>query len=802
MKTPAIFPDLPFTRNRFGRLLAVLMGILLLPTLVCAEEKPSIGPITTNPPGSNPIESAAKSGTRINLYAAAATPATAQPATPVPPGSSLIANGDFESDRNSDQWPDGWPRPKTGGSWPEENGNHFLRLTSSQPGETVLLYHSVTVPPGVTALELTFRMRVSSLKPGKQPWFDARIMLDFKDATGAKLPGGPAAPNTRKDTDGWVTRSAKFLVPDGARTLDFMPALFQVESGTFDLDDVVLQPTDPAPLREAAIAKAALESKKKSQQAAANQAKSAATLQASGSLIPNGDFESDKKSVGWPDGWGRLKTGGSWEQEAGNHFLRLTATEPGQTIMLYRQIDLPADTKALELTWRQRVSNLKPGKEAWFDARIMLEFKDAAGQKLKGNPPAPYTRGNTDGWVARSARFLVPETAVSLEFMPALFQVERGTFDLDDIVLIPTDTAALTAAATAAAETRRLAYVAPEAPQPAKWPQELHVTGNQVLNRDGQPVWLQGVNVVSLEFLVQGDHLLKSLLVAVDDWKSNLIRLPVKEEYWFGRTGGQKDGGAAYRELVTTAITLVANRGAYVLLDLHRFHAPKQEHAAFWKDAALKFQNHPAVLFDLFNEPHGTSWEVWRDGGFVADKKKSAAEDTFLTAEEKAKAAAGFQSIGMQALVDAVRATGARNIVVTGGLDWAYDLSGIAKGFELKDKSGHGIIYSTHIYPWKRGWQEKVLIVSDKHPILVGEVGADIKKMSFIPTAAQEDPYTWVPDMLGLIQKHKLHWTGFSFHPAATPVMITGWDYTPTPFWGAFAKEALAGKQFELKKMR
>ena len=30
--------------------------------------------------------------------------------------------------------------------------------------------------------------------------------------------------------------------------------------------------------------------------------------------------------------------------------------------------------------------------------------------------------------------------------------------------------------------------------------------------------------------------------------------------------------------------------------------------------------------------------------------------------------------------------------------------------------------------------------------------------------------------------------------------MITGWDYTPTPFWGAFAKEALSGKQFELKK--
>ena len=156
---------------------------------------------------------------------------------------------------------------------------------------------------------------------------------------------------------------------------------------------------------------------------------------------------------------------------------------------------------------------------------------------------------------------------------------------------------------------------------------------------------------------------------------------------------------------------------------------PRQEHADFWKDAAARYKDHPAVLFDLFNEPHGTTWEVWRDGGFVAEKKKAGDEDAFTTAEEKAKAAKGFQAIGMQALLDAVRATGAQNIVLVGGLDCAYDLSGIAKGFALEEKGGNGIIYSTHIYPWKKGWQEKVLVVADKYPILVGEVGANTKKM-------------------------------------------------------------------------
>jgi hypothetical protein len=386
--------------------------------------------------------------------------------------------------------------------------------------------------------------------------------------------------------------------------------------------------------------------------------------------------------------------------------------------------------------------------------------------------------------------------------MPSLFQVVRGTLDLDDIAVKAVDPAALVLAQQAAAEDAKKSIVPPEAPQPAKWPSELHVVGNQVLNKANQPVWLQGVNVVSLEFLVRGDHLLKSLVVAVDEWKSNIIRLPVKEEYWFGKSAEQKDGGAAYRELVDTAITLAANRGAYVLLDLHRFGAPRAEHADFWKDASTRYKNHPALVFDLFNEPHGISWEVWRNGGFVEEKKKPADEDAFLTPEEKAKQAKGFQSIGMQALLDAVRGAGAQNVVLVGGLDWSYDLTGIAKGFELKDDGGHGIIYASHIYPWKRDWAGKVLLVAEKHPILLGEVGADIHKMNFIPADAQEDPYTWVPDMLGLIQKYKLHWTGFSFHPKASPVLIEDWTFKPTPYWGAFAKRALAGEHFELKKMR
>jgi hypothetical protein len=378
-----------------------------------------------------------------------------------------------------------------------------------------------------------------------------------------------------------------------------------------------------------------------------------------------------------------------------------------------------------------------------------------------------------------------------------LFQVESGTFDLDDFSVKPTDPAALVAAAAKAAEEAKFINVEPEAANKDKWPSELHIVGNKVLDKNNKEVLLRGVNIVSLEWNPLGERVLRNALVAIDDWKSNAIRLPVKEEYWFDAKGGE-----AYRKLVDNVIMEAANRGAYVLLDLHRFRAPKQVHVDFWKDAAARYKNHPAVLFDLFNEPHGISWEVWKNGGFVEDKNAPADEDAFLTPEEKALNAKGFHSVGMQALIDAARSTGAKNIVVVGGLDWAYDASGMVKGFALDDKGGNGIMVATHIYAAKRDWQNKVLSVADKYPIIVSEFGANTQKFSFIPADQQEDAETWVPKIFGFIQKYHLHYTAFSFHPAGGPKMLTAWDYTPTPEWGALVKRELAGEKFPDKGMR
>jgi len=341
-----------------------------------------------------------------------------------------------------------------------------------------------------------------------------------------------------------------------------------------------------------------------------------------------------------------------------------------------------------------------------------------------------------------------------------------------------------------------------ESPQPDNWPREIHVSGNRLVNPDGAEVWLQGVAIPGLEIVPEGHGAVHSAIVAVEDWQANVVRLAIKDSFWYGRGKGQTDGGLAYRAKVDAVVNAAANRGAYIALDHHRYRAVKPGQIPFWQELATLYKNHPAVLFDVLNEPHGISWEVWRNGGFVADEKAKVNEAGFLN-EQTVQANRGFESPGMQALVEAIRATGAKNVIIAGGLQWAYDLSGIVNGYALEDPSGNGIMYATHVYNWKKNWQKAFLDAADLHPVFVGELGADVKKMHFIPEKAQEDPYTWVPDMLGIIQERRLNWTGWSFHTWATPVLLSDWaNYTPSPFWGAFAKRALAGEQFENKRLR
>lgn len=161
----------------------------------------------------------------------------------------------------------------------------------------------------------------------------------------------------------------------------------------------------------------------------------AAGLPAADNLIGNGDCEAgaDGQAAGWPKGGGL-----SWEAEGDNHFLRLHAAKAGDSVLLYRQVPV-AGLKALKLVLKARWSGVERGSEKWHDARIVLDFKDAAGKKVGSAKPI-VLGGSSNGWEPREATFAVPEGATVLAFMPALFQVAAGTLDIDEVVVTAAET--------------------------------------------------------------------------------------------------------------------------------------------------------------------------------------------------------------------------------------------------------------------------------------------------------------------------------------------------------------------------
>jgi endoglucanase len=321
-------------------------------------------------------------------------------------------------------------------------------------------------------------------------------------------------------------------------------------------------------------------------------------------------------------------------------------------------------------------------------------------------------------------------------------------------------------------------------------PRPLKVVGTHVENDRGERVRLRGVNAASLEWTSNGEnHILETVKTAITDWHASVVRVPLAQDRWFGKAREQKDDGTAYRALVKQVVDEIAARGGYVILDLHWSDAaewgqqigqhkmPDRNSVAFWKEAAAAYKDHPAVIFDLYNEPHDVSWDVWLKGGTVSEKDRRSGKE--LT----------YEAVGMQAMLDTVRATGAKNVVIAGGIDWSYDLSGILAGRQLSDPSGHGVIYANHAYPFKGDtvakWIAKMETATKTLPVIVSEFGADARGARGV---SGED---WVRQVLQALHDHDWDWTAWDLHPAAGPRLISDWKYTPTPTFGKLVKEAL-----------
>ncbi|HVF04269.1 MAG TPA: cellulase family glycosylhydrolase [Frankiaceae bacterium] len=315
----------------------------------------------------------------------------------------------------------------------------------------------------------------------------------------------------------------------------------------------------------------------------------------------------------------------------------------------------------------------------------------------------------------------------------------------------------------------------------------LRVVGNRLVDAAGRTVQLRGVNRSSPETLCLGtgrDSFFygptdSASVNAIKSWSANAVRIPITEDCWLGRNGLPRSLTAEeYRRQIAAYTRLVLNAGLYVIIDVHfastTLHGVEQPSwgpapmlgaahgVELWQSIVATFARDEGIVYDLYNEPHSINWACWRDG--CTDP---------LT---------GSRYLGMQALVTAVRAAGAKNPLLVTGPSWGAEI-GWWLAYQPVDPL-KSLIAGVHIYDGhgcSALWclEERVASVARSVPVVIGELGAlDCAGLFLTALPAWADRYG--------ISYLAFTWNVPRGMPCPSYHLITSFDGTPTPAGSVF----------------
>jgi endoglucanase len=318
-------------------------------------------------------------------------------------------------------------------------------------------------------------------------------------------------------------------------------------------------------------------------------------------------------------------------------------------------------------------------------------------------------------------------------------------------------------------------------------PLTLRVASGHLVDGSGNPIQLRGVNRSGTEYACdQGWGIFdgpsdQASVAAIASWHVNAVRIPLNEDCWLGINGvNPAYSGANYQQAITSFVSLLHQYGIYAIVELHFTAAgtalstslqqmPDQDHApAFWTSVASNFKNDPATIFDLFNEPYPdnnsdttAAWTCWRNGGTCPG--------------------ISYQAAGMQELINVVRATGATNVILLPGIDYAsaFDQWGT---YEPSDSAGQ-LVADFHNYYFSgctttTCWQS-ILSHINGAPLLTGEMGFDTYIESYM---------TWA-DQQGI---GYLAWTWDTWGCSGGQALVSDYSGTPCSPYGAGYQQHLA----------
>jgi hypothetical protein len=263
--------------------------------------------------------------------------------------------------------------------------------------------------------------------------------------------------------------------------------------------------------------------------------------------------------------------------------------------------------------------------------------------------------------------------------------------------------------------------------------------------------------------------------VIVREWACTIIRLPFNQDFALrGRSGWS---GEEYRAALDQVIYWASMFGACTLLDLQWLDAdriyggsrnfiaplPNFESFALWTLLAARYKDEPAVLYDIYTEPH----DRLGDDPYPMSKPDGSA----YPAEHRAVTAGDWQPWARR-LIKAIRTESPNAVAFVAGTNWAYDLRGVPMDLP-------NVVYSSHVYSNKGDdWSPAFGDLSRSVPVFLGEFGGQ-------DTPEELD---FVRRLVAYAESLGIGWTAWSWFNE--PFLVT--RYAATQF-GEVVRRELAG---------
>ncbi|MBC7886446.1 MAG: glycoside hydrolase family 5 protein [Ferruginibacter sp.] len=194
--------------------------------------------------------------------------------------------------------------------------------------------------------------------------------------------------------------------------------------------------------------------------------------------------------------------------------------------------------------------------------------------------------------------------------------------------------------------------------QPVKLHGQLKVQGTQLVDKNNQPLVLNGMSFGWSCFHPRF-YTAAATKWLHKDWKCNVVRAALGVE---PDRGYLKDS-AGNMKLIKTVVEAAIDEGIYVVIDWHSHNIQLKEAKAFFKEMATTYGRHPNIIYEIFNEP---DYETW------AEVKKYSTE-----------------------IIATIRAIDSSNIILVGSPHWDQDINLPA---EDPISGYNNLMYTVHFY--------------------------------------------------------------------------------------------------------